>query len=82
MDKETKEKIVDFGLMLFHMILPLAIVMIIFKILLAGVSNTASMEWNIFLAILCIGGSILVVLLSFYMHYIADRYVLSKYKRK
>jgi len=82
MNKGTKERIDAFIRTLFHIAIPIVVVIMILNIWKAGVSNDAEMEWNIFVTVASLGGALVVLAIAFYVEWIADKYYWSKFPRK
>ena len=78
MKEETKGRLISLGRMLFHGGIPLIIVIIILDYWGEGLSNDASMEWNIFVTVSCMGAACLVMLIALFLQFVEWKY---KYKK-
>lgn len=80
MERDTKERLIALGKALLHSIIPIIVVFIILDIWAKNISSEVEMSKNIFITISCFGSAILVLLASFYVHWIMDKYCWSKFR--
>ena len=78
----VKQKIGALLIALFHLLIPIIIVIMILNIWSEGVDNDASMEWNIFVTVSCFGAALLVFAIAFYIEWIMDKYYWNKFSEK
>ena len=73
-----KKRLWDLGRLIFHAIIPIAIVSIILNVWANSLNNDASMEWNLFVTVACFGSCLLVIAIAFFVEWVAWRYFWSK----
>ena len=78
MKEETKGKLISLGKILFHGGIPIVTVVYILEVWSAGLSNDATMEWNIYVTVSCMGSACLVMLVALFMQFIDWKY---KYRK-
>jgi len=80
MEEIIKKKLKLLGWMIFHISIPMTIIFLILNIWDSSISNTASMDWNIFITIACLGCANLVIMISLFIHFIKYVYYEKPFK--
>lgn len=77
--EERKKRLFALGYATLHISIPIFVVIMILNIWSAGIDKDAEMSWNIFITIACFGAAFLMITISFFVHYIIDKYYTQKF---
>ena len=74
MREETKKKLSQLGRFIFYTSIPIILVFIVLEYWSDSISNTATMEWNIYVTISCYGAIMTILLSTLLIHYLHNKY--------